>query len=138
MAAPPSAVPPTIRASYLSQFHSDVLTTNGGFALYIFQPDHRQRVTCHGSCAAIWPPVFVSPDQHATAGSGVQTTLLGVDPYSSNRGAVTYNGWPLYGYVSDRTPGVATGQGLNLNGGYWYVIQPDGDVIVPPGDPPAP
>jgi hypothetical protein len=50
---------------------------------------------------------------------------------------VTYNGWPLYAYVSDKAAGVATGQALNLNGGYWYVIQPDGVVIVPPGDPPA-
>ena len=55
-----------------------------------------------------------------------------------NRSVVTYNGWPLYAYISDTTAGVAVGQGLNLNGGYWYVIRPDGQPIVPAGDPPEP
>jgi predicted lipoprotein with Yx(FWY)xxD motif len=130
-------VPPTIKASSTNQFKSEVLTNSAGFVLYVFQPDHRRRVACKGTCASIWPPVFVSPGQRPAVGSGVRASLLGSDPYSNKRSVVTYNGWPLYGYVSDITPGVATGQGLNLNGGYWYVIQTDGTVIVPAGDPPA-
>ena len=121
----------------MRQFKADVITDSAGFALYVFQPDHGQRVTCKNSCAVIWPPVFMSPNQRAAAGPGVQPSLLGSDLYSSGRSVVTYNGWPLYTYVSDTTAGVAAGQGLNLNGGYWYVIRPDGTVIVPPGDPPA-
>jgi predicted lipoprotein with Yx(FWY)xxD motif len=121
----------------MSQFKAQVLTNSAGFALYVFQPDHGQRVTCKGSCGAIWPPVFISPNQRATAGPSVQPSLLGSDPYSSSRSVVTYHGWPLYTYVSDITAGVAAGQGLNLNGGNWYVIRPDGTIIVPPGDPPA-
>jgi predicted lipoprotein with Yx(FWY)xxD motif len=42
---------------------------------------------------------------------------------------VTYKGWPLYTYVADTAPGQATGQAVNLNGGLWYVISPDGKVI---------
>ncbi len=136
-ALPADTVPPTINATYLSQFTAKVLTNSAGFALYVFQPDHRRAVTCKGTCAAIWPPIFISASQHATSGPGVQSSLLGSDPDSSNRSVVTYDGWPLYTYVSDVAPEVATGQGLNLNGGYWYVIQPDGKVIVPSGDPPA-
>jgi predicted lipoprotein with Yx(FWY)xxD motif len=134
---PVGAGPPTINASYLNQFKAEVLTNGAGFPLYVFQPDHRRAVTCQGSCAAIWPPIFTSADQRTMSGPGVQASLLGSDPSSGKRAVVTYNGWPLYGYVSDMAPGVATGQGLNLNGGYWYVIQPDGKVIVPAGDPPA-
>jgi predicted lipoprotein with Yx(FWY)xxD motif len=133
----PSAALPTIKASYMSQFNTEVLTDNAGLALYIFQPDRRQRVTCTGSCAAIWPPVFISHGQRPAAGPNVQSSLLGSDPYSGNRSVVTYSGWPLYTYISDTTAGAAVGQGLNLNGGYWYVIRPDGVPIVPPGDPPA-
>jgi predicted lipoprotein with Yx(FWY)xxD motif len=139
-APPPTSAgagPPTINAAYLNQFKAEVLTNGGGFPLYVFQPDHRRAVTCKGSCAAIWPPVFTSPNQRTLPGPGVRASLLGSDRNSQNRSVVTYNGWPLYGYVSDIAPGVATGQGINLNGGYWYVIQPDGNVIVPAGDPPA-
>ena len=134
---PAGAAPPTVNASYLNQFKSEVLTNGAGFPLYVFQPDHGRAVTCKGSCAAIWPPVFISPTQRTKSGPGIQASLLGSDPYSGKRSVVTYNGWPLYGYVSDVAPGVATGQGLNLNGGYWYVIRPDGKVLVPAGDPPA-
>jgi predicted lipoprotein with Yx(FWY)xxD motif len=134
--APAGATPPSITASYMPQFKTSVLT-DGGYALYIFLPDHRQEPTCRGSCAQIWPPVTIAHNQQATAGSGVQTSLLGSDPYAGSESIVTYNGWPLYRYLSDTTQYVAAGQGLNINGGYWYVIRPDGTAIVPPGDPPA-
>jgi predicted lipoprotein with Yx(FWY)xxD motif len=134
--SPASAVEPTITSSYLSQFKTQVLTDNG-FALYIFQPDHHQQATCKSYCAAIWPPMLLSPDQHATASPGIHPSLLGTDPYSSNSSIATYNGWPLYGYASETTVGAAAGQGLDVDGGYWYVIRPDGTPIVPSGDPPA-
>jgi predicted lipoprotein with Yx(FWY)xxD motif len=134
--SPPSAVPPTINASSTPQFRNGVLTL-GGWALYVFQPDADQRATCKDSCAVAWPPVLLSRAQQPTAGPGVQASLLGTDPYSSTQSVVTYKGWPLYTYVNDLTAGVAAGQGTNLNGGYWYVIRPDGTPIVPPGDPSA-
>ncbi len=133
---PSSAVPPTIEASSTPQFQGQVLTNNG-FALYIFQPDHGQRATCKDSCAVVWPPVLVARDQQATAGPGVQASLLGTDPYSSTQSVVTYKGWPLYLYKNDTVAGSAAGQASNINGGYWYVIGTDGVAIVPSGDPPA-
>jgi hypothetical protein len=63
-----------------------------------------------------------------TPSPGVQASLIRSDPDSSRRSVATYDGWPLYTYVSDISPGVATGQALNLNGRYWYVMQADGRV----------
>jgi predicted lipoprotein with Yx(FWY)xxD motif len=137
-ASPPSAVPPTIGSTDTSIANkATTLLSDGGFPLYVFQPDHRRRSTCSGSCAYVWPPVLVSPKQRAQAGRGVKASLLGTDPYSKNKAVVTYNGWPLYRYRDDLAPGSAAGEGTNLNGGYWYVISSDGVPIVPPGDPPA-
>jgi predicted lipoprotein with Yx(FWY)xxD motif len=133
---PPSAVPPTIEASSTPQFQGQVLT-DSGFALYVFQPDAGQRATCKGTCAVVWPPVLVARDQQATAGPGVQASLLGTDPYSSTQSVVTYKGWPLYLYKNDTVAGSAAGQASNVNGGYWYAIGTDGVPIVPPGDPAA-
>jgi predicted lipoprotein with Yx(FWY)xxD motif len=33
---------------------------------------------------------------------------------------VTYDGHPLYTYIGDTAPGQASGNNLDLNGGYWY------------------
>ena len=101
-----------------------VLVNSKGRTLYMFVPDHQKKVTCHGSCAAAWPPLKVKKGQGPTAGGAAKKKLLGLDGR-----VVTYNRWPLYTYVGDSKPGQATGQAQDLNGGLWYVLSPSGKVI---------
>ena len=101
-----------------------VLVNSKGRTLYMFVPDHQKKVTCHGSCAAAWPPLKVKKGQSPTAGGAARKKLLGLDGR-----VVTYNRWPLYTYVGDSKPGQATGQAQDLNGGLWYVLSPSGKVI---------
>jgi predicted lipoprotein with Yx(FWY)xxD motif len=100
-----------------------------GRTLYVFVPDKDKKVTCVGGCAAIWPPAFLPKGQKAVAAARVKQSLLGSDPDPAGGRVITYAGWPLYTYVTDRAPGQATGQALNLNGGLWYVISPAGKLI---------
>jgi predicted lipoprotein with Yx(FWY)xxD motif len=100
-----------------------------GRTLYVFVPDKDKKVTCVGSCAAIWPPAFLPKGQKAVAAAPVKQSLLGSDPDPAGGRVITYAGWPLYTYVTDKAPGQATGQALNLNGGLWYVISPAGKLI---------
>jgi hypothetical protein len=37
----------------------------------------------------------------------------------------TYNGWPLYTYVGDSGPGMASGEGVNDFGGQWFAVRVD-------------
>ena len=101
-----------------------VLVNRRGFTLYMFVPDHQKKVTCTGSCAAIWPPLKVKKGQKPTAGGAARQKLLGTDGR-----VVTYNRWPLYTYITDRKPGQVTGQGVNNSGGKWFVLSPAGKVI---------
>jgi predicted lipoprotein with Yx(FWY)xxD motif len=104
-----------------------VLVDAQGMTLYAFAPDHAKRVTCTGSCASIWHPLKLSGKP--SPGSGTQMSLLGADTDPAGGKVVTYNGWPLYTYVGDTSPGQANGQGLNVNGGLWAVVSPAGMVI---------
>jgi predicted lipoprotein with Yx(FWY)xxD motif len=106
-----------------------VLVNEEGKTLYVFAPDKHSKVTCEGSCAAVWPPEIVQDGQQALASGAVKQSLLGSDPDREGGEVITYAGWPLYAYVADTKPGVATGQAVDLNGGYWYVISPTGKVI---------
>src|SRR5215467_6410420 len=81
-----------------------VLVNSRGFTLYMFVPDHHKKVTCKGTCAAIWPPLKLKQGQKPTAGGAARKKLLGMDGR-----VVTYNRWPLYTYVSDSKPGQAKG-----------------------------
>jgi len=101
-----------------------VLVNSRGLTLYMFVRDKQKKVTCHGSCAAVWPPLKVKKGQTPTAGGAAKKKLLGLDGR-----VVTYNRWPLYTYIGDSKPGQANGQAKNLNGGLWYVLSPAGKVI---------
>jgi hypothetical protein len=70
-------------------------------------------------------------DGHAPkAGTGVKQSLLGTDPNPAGGPAVvTYDGWPLYTYSDDVDRGQYSGQGVYLDGGYWWMIAPTGQPI---------
>jgi len=98
-----------------------VLTNAKGFTLYWFAPDTSTKSVCNGSCAAYWPPV----PGHVTLASGVAGTV-GTITRSNGASQATYNGHPLYTYISDTSPGQANGNNLNLNGGLWHEITVSG------------
>jgi predicted lipoprotein with Yx(FWY)xxD motif len=104
-----------------------VLTDSQGRALYMFPPDAGSRVSCTGPCAGTWPPLVIADGDKPTAGAGgvnAQDLSTLADPNTGAR-IVTYGGYPLYRYAGDLNPGTANGQGLFLNGGPWYTLNPD-------------
>ena len=94
-----------------------VLTNARGLTLYLFAPDTATTSKCTGSCTAYWPPVFGTP----VAGPGV-TGTLGTIRRPDGSLQATYDGHPLYTYLGDGGPGQASGNKLDLNGGYWYEV----------------
>jgi predicted lipoprotein with Yx(FWY)xxD motif len=94
-----------------------VLTNAKGLTVYTFAADSPGKSNCYSSCAAYWPPVIGSPS-HA---SGIPGTF-GTTTRTDGTKQVTWNGHPLYTYVSDGGPGQAKGNNLNLNGGLWKEI----------------
>jgi predicted lipoprotein with Yx(FWY)xxD motif len=123
-----SAPPVKVSAKSLSNL-GPVLVDSEGKTLYVFAPDKGKEVTCVSSCASVWPPLKLEEGQKATGSGQVKSSLLGSDPDPEGGEVVTYAGWPLYTYVADTEPGKATGQAVNLNGGYWYVMSAAGKVV---------
>jgi predicted lipoprotein with Yx(FWY)xxD motif len=108
-----------------------VLVDGQGIALYLFESDHQgSPSTCYNICAIQWPPLLVPTEvTRPIAGPGVETRLLGTAPRRDGTTQVTYNGWPLYLWPPDHTPGKATGQGLTNAGGRWYVVNASGNAV---------
>jgi len=98
-----------------------VLTNAKGFTVYSFGPDTTSKSNCNGSCAHYWPPV----KGPVAAGAGV-TGKVGTITRSDGSTQATYNGHPLYTYVSDTATGQAKGNGLNLSGGVWHEVTVSG------------
>jgi predicted lipoprotein with Yx(FWY)xxD motif len=127
-AAPSNSTPVEVTAKNISGV-GQALVNSQGMTLYVFAPDKAKEVTCTSECATVWPPLKLEEGQKAEASGSVKQSLLGSDPNPEGGEVVTYAGWPLYTYVADTSPGSATGQGVNLNGGYWYAISPSGKVV---------
>jgi len=100
-----------------------VLTNAAGFTLYWFAPDTSTTSKCTGACAAYWPPV----KGPVAGGSGV-TGALSTITRSDGTVQATYEGHPLYTYVTDTAPGQAKGNGINDSGGLWHEATVSGTV----------
>lgn len=98
--------------------------------------------TCTDGCAEAWPPFLT--DGAPEAAASVDPELLYTTERADGTMQVTYNGWPLYFFVSDQAPGDTAGQGIappagNAFGATWYMLAPDGSLITeqPTADPGA-
>jgi predicted lipoprotein with Yx(FWY)xxD motif len=100
-----------------------VLVNAQGHTLYWFAKDTPTASNCSGSCATYWPPVLGKP----TAASGTSLPMgLGTITRSGGQLQATYDGHPLYTYVSDSAAGMTSGNGLNASGGLWWAMTPTG------------
>ena len=92
-------------------------------AIYVFENDRRNRTVCYGECARAWPPVITRGEPRA--GKGVRRSILGTIRRRDGQRQVTYNGRPLYVYAPER-PGEIRCHNVDLHGGLWGVVGPDG------------
>ncbi|MFF7855261.1 SCO0930 family lipoprotein [Streptomyces sp. NPDC007904] len=99
-----------------------LVTDSLGLTLYRFDQDTAEppASNCDGDCAETWPPV---PADDATAGDGIDKSLLGQVTRADGTKQLTVGGWPAYRYVKDVNAGDVKGQGV---GGKWYALTPEG------------
>jgi predicted lipoprotein with Yx(FWY)xxD motif len=126
--ATPSSAASTASGTQITVAHTsagDALAGPNGMTLYFFTKDTGTTPTCTGSCAGLWPALTVGSGESATAGAGVNASMLGTTTAAAGGTQVTYNGHPLYYYAGDTAAGQANGQGY---GGVWFIAAPDGTM----------
>jgi predicted lipoprotein with Yx(FWY)xxD motif len=105
-----------------------ILATGGGATLYDFAPDTPTHSAClDDGCTFQWPPLLMQGP--ARVGRGVDPSLVGTLRRPNGSTQLSYGGHPLYTYANDGTAGVVLGQGIDQNGGLWYVLDPAGKQV---------
>jgi predicted lipoprotein with Yx(FWY)xxD motif len=118
-----SAHASTVTIMTRSTSKGTVLTNAAGKTLYWFAIDTSTTSKCTGTCTTYWPPVIGKP----TAGAGTSLPHgFGTITRPGGQTQATYDGHPLYTYVSDTAAGQIGGNGLNLSGGLWWAMTPSG------------
>ena len=122
-AAAPAAADGTQITARGSDF-GQMIWAPGRQAIYMFENDERNKSRCYGRCAKAWPPVLTQGPPKA--GRGVDPDLLGTARRRNGDRQVTYAGRPLYAYAHEG-PDEVFCHDVNLNGGYWWVLDPEGE-----------
>ncbi len=120
----PSAIQPTGPATVNVSQNATLgsfLVDSKGMTLYLYTTDTPNTSNCYGPCATAWPPLLTNGAP--IAGSGVTGSLLGTTTRTDGTTQVTYNGWPLYYFQTDKVAGDTSGENVQ---GVWFVITPAG------------
>lgn len=110
-----------------------VVVDGRGRTVYLLTSGDKTNVPCDDAsgCTKVWPDLpLPSGTSSATAGSGLQASLLGTKKLSDGETYPTYNGWLMYEYVGDSGPGQAHGEGIQSFGGTWHAISASGDPVM--------
>ena len=102
------------------------LTGANGRSLYLFAGDTGGTSACYGACATNWPPLVGASAQTSGAANDAET---GTITRSDGSTQITYGGHPLYYYAGDSKAGETNGQGIDANGGKWWLVAPTGQPV---------
>ena len=111
-----------------SKTFGTILVSSSGRTLYSYTVDskHVNRCSSNATCNKFWPPYLVKAGAKPTAGSGANAAMLGTIKAKHNMRQVTYAGYPLYFFVSDKAAGQTKGQGFESK---WYVVNSKGALV---------
>lgn len=109
--------------------YGDILVDGEGMTLYMFDSDTQgeEASTCYDDCLGNWPPLT---GEDPEAGDGV-TAKLSTFEREDGEIQVAANGWPLYHFANDSSPGDTNGQGV---GDVWWLLDPAGEPITGDSD----
>jgi predicted lipoprotein with Yx(FWY)xxD motif len=108
--------------------YGTILVTTSGQTLYLDSADKSGHPACTGGCLSIWPPLKASGTVKASGSA--KSSLLGTTKIAKGIKQVTYNGHPLYTFVSDTKSKPTSGEGVNG----FYVVSPSGAKITKPAN----
>lgn len=112
----------TLKLSIADSNLGKILVDGTGKTLYLFTKDTPNTSNCSGQCLVAWPALLGKP----TAGSGVDAGKLGSFARADGSTQASYNGWPLYYWKGDSSPGDTAGQKVN---DVWFVLDRDGKPV---------
>jgi predicted lipoprotein with Yx(FWY)xxD motif len=134
---PSSTLSPTESITTRTDSSGVYLASGDGKSLYLFEGDSPDMSTCTGTCTSVWHPFTVPNGQLPKASGQAQSAQIGLIQRADGSVQVTYNHHPLYTYVLDIIAGNTHGNGNSAFGAQWFLVQPNGNALMPSTSPSA-
>jgi predicted lipoprotein with Yx(FWY)xxD motif len=118
--------PPALLQVGTSAGLGKVLVDSAGKTVYYFDKDKRGsgKTHCYGACIRLW--FIVRTNKEPDAIYGARPSLLGTIMRKDGVRQATYNGWPLYTYIGERSL-KSVGADKKSFGGTWHALRPNGE-----------
>jgi predicted lipoprotein with Yx(FWY)xxD motif len=106
-----------------------VLIDSAHKTLYRFSEDVRGSgaTHCYGKCARVWYPK-PSAETPLSGSPSIDPSLLGTITRKDGYNQATYDGWPLYTYIREKS-WKSAGAGRKAFGGTWYPLRANGESV---------
>jgi len=95
-----------------------------GSSLYLFTKDVMGDSKCTDGCLNSWPVFY---QEKMSVSPGLAASDFGTITRDDGKKQTTYNGWPLYYFSGDASPGDIKGEGVNK---IWFVARPDYTILI--------
>lgn len=118
-----------LRSAHIASLDATVLISPKGLTLYHFSFEKGKKIECTGPCLKFWLPLLIEKGAKPTAGPGLKAKKVGVIRRPDGRYQITYFGFALYTFVSDRRRGDAKGEGVE---GSWWAVGASGKLVKRP------
>jgi predicted lipoprotein with Yx(FWY)xxD motif len=118
-----------VRQTHNASLNANLLISPKGLTLYHFTLDKAKKIACTEVCLKFWPPLLIRKGAKPTAGPGVNVKKLGTMRRPDGRYQVTYYGFPLYTFASDRHRGDVKGEGVENT---WWAVSSTGKLVKKP------
>jgi predicted lipoprotein with Yx(FWY)xxD motif len=118
-----------LRSSHNTSLNASLVISPKGLTLYHFTFEKGKKIECTGPCLKFWPPLLIKKGAKPTAGPGLNAKKLGVIRRPDGRYQVTYFGFALYTFASDRRRGDVKGEGVE---GAWWAVGASGKLVKQP------
>ncbi len=107
-----------------STLNHAILVDKGGMTLYYLKGETAGHLLCTSTqCLKFWPPLDLPGGATTPAAvKGIPMAKLGTVGRPGGKLQVTYDGWPLYTFAGDSSPGQAKGEDVKGDGGTWLAI----------------
>lgn len=90
-------------------------------SLYVLSVERNGHLHCTKTCLSIWHPFLVASSARSVKlGPGVRGRI-GFVSRSKWKKQVTFNGYPIYTFAGDNSPGQSNGQDIVAEGGTWHL-----------------
>lgn len=109
---------------------TNALANHSSRTLYVLSTEKGGKIHCKTACMILWIPLEVKDSVTSVALGAHVGGKIGFVARGSTMKQVTFNSYPVYTYTGDTAAHQSNGEGVQADGGTWYIAHASSSTVV--------